>query len=93
MLDENWNLKVADFGWSKGGLVCETQSVGTSNYMPPETISGSYYSGQAVDLFSMAVIMFIVFTGHPPFDQATPSNAFYGPITQHRYDKFWAPHV
>lgn len=77
LLDSNFNLKIADFGWSKAGLVCETQQVGTKNYMPPETISGSYYSGSSIDLFSAAIILFIILTGHPPFGTAVSSDPYY----------------
>jgi len=42
--------------------------------MPPETTSGSYYSGQAVDTFSAAIILFVILSGHPPFNSATSAD-------------------
>jgi len=71
LLNADWNLKIADFGWSSNKLVCETNQVGTPNYMPPETSQGSYYSGQAVDVFSAAIIIFVILSGHPPFNNAS----------------------
>jgi len=45
LLDKDWNLKIADFGWSSKKLICETLNVGSDSYMPPETNDSNYYSG------------------------------------------------
>lgn len=65
MLDDKFNLKVADFGFAaptqghdKSGLL-HTQ-LGTFSYMAPEIHLGKAYTGQAVDLFAAAIILFIM---------------------------------
>lgn len=36
LLDENWDLKIADFGWSDNRVENFTERVGSDNYVPPE---------------------------------------------------------
>lgn len=43
-------------------------------------------------MFSLAVILFAMYSGHPPFDLATPSDSYYGLITRNRMEEFWAKH-
>jgi len=89
LLDEKWNLKIADFGWSKDTLINETKMVGTSSYMPPETLTPGIYSGQSVDLFSAAIITYILRAALPPFKQAVSSDLLYKTIIENRLDLFW----
>ena len=75
LLDENYNLKIIDFGFicslqGKGGTGFNTSRVGTPGYMAPELLSNKSYQGHVVDLFSLGVILFVMYVGRPPFSVA-----------------------
>jgi serine/threonine protein kinase len=97
MLDASFNLKVADFGFAaptmgrdgKGKL--KTQ-LGTQSYMAPEIHLGKSYSGQSVDLFAAAIILFIMISQRPPFASANPKDAHYSLLAAGRGDLFWKAH-
>jgi len=62
-------LKIIDFGlsccWAQGDKMM-TDKVGSTSYVAPEVLAGSY--GNEVDVWSCAVIMYILCCGRPPFD-------------------------
>lgn len=67
LFDDNFQIKLADFGFSKylsegrkGKLKTYT---GTESYMAPELHLRIDYNGASVDLFSAAIICFIMVTG------------------------------
>src|SRR5579875_2928906 len=67
--------------------------LGTIGYMAPEIIIKQPYNGAMVDLFSSAVILFIMVSGHPPFNRADyTSDQFYNKIYINRPDVFWRSH-
>jgi len=45
--------------------------------MAPEIIQHEAYSGQSVDLFACAVILFIMYSGTPPFMKADLKDPYY----------------
>ena len=75
MLDEHLNIKIVDFGFAanaegrdasgKNNTYC-----GTLSYMAPEIHEGRPYRGSEVDLFALSIIIFMLFAGHRPFDEA-----------------------
>jgi 5'-AMP-activated protein kinase, catalytic alpha subunit len=72
LLDENGNLKVSDFGLSAlpeqlrhDGLL-HTQC-GTPAYVAPEVLRNRGYDGARTDVWSCGVILFVLLTGHLPF--------------------------
>mmetsp|Transcript_12520 Transcript_12520/g.38228 ORF Transcript_12520/g.38228 Transcript_12520/m.38228 type:complete len:487 (-) Transcript_12520:2377-3837(-) len=70
LLDENMNVKIADFGLSNimhDGCFLKT-SCGSPNYAAPEVISGKLYAGPEVDVWSCGVIMYALLCGNLPFD-------------------------
>jgi len=60
--------------------------------MAPEIHARKPYSGASVDLFASAIILFIMFTQHPPFTKAEPSDPFYRLLCANRADLFWKAH-
>jgi serine/threonine protein kinase/ketosteroid isomerase-like protein len=67
--------KVVDFGVAKlkeysttgGGLTASGSLIGTPRYMSPEQCSGHTTDGRS-DIYSLAVILFEMLAGQPPFD-------------------------
>ncbi|KAK3325190.1 putative serine/threonine protein kinase [Apodospora peruviana] len=70
LLDENLNVKIADFGLSNimtDGNFLRT-SCGSPNYAAPEVINGKLYAGPEVDVWSCGVILYVLLVGRLPFD-------------------------
>jgi serine/threonine protein kinase len=72
LMDQNKNIKVADFGmaaWqasSENGLL--QTACGSPHYAAPEVIMGKKYNGRAADIWSCGVILFALLVGRLPFD-------------------------
>ncbi len=82
MMDSEWSLKLADFGFSKivkKNSKCKTY-LGTESYMSPEVIARKQYDGVRSDIFSLGVILFILVNGVPPMGKATRSDPYYSYI-------------
>ena len=60
--------------------------------MSPEIHARRPYVGASVDLFAAAIILFIMYTQHPPFTRAEPTDPFYKLICANRADLFWKAH-
>jgi serine/threonine protein kinase len=65
LLDEKFNLKIADFGFAApidgkdDSGFCKTK-LGTEGYMAPEIHMKKPYIGASVDLFACGIILFIM---------------------------------
>jgi len=75
LLDENGDLKVADFGLSalpaqfrQDGLL--HTACGTPAYIAPEVVSTKGYNGVKADIWSCGVILFVLMAGYLPFQGA-----------------------
>jgi len=82
LLDAEFNLKLADFGFStpiagRDGSGQLHSWKGSPNYMAPELFSKKPYIGQKVDLFAAGVLLFIMVARHPPFRIATMQDSRY----------------
>jgi serine/threonine protein kinase len=79
ILPETGELKIMDFGISRvssvepgtSGLTTAGTVMGTPDYMPPEQAQGKPADLRA-DVYSLAVVLFEVFTGKLPFRGETP---------------------
>lgn len=70
LLDEQLNVKIADFGLSnalKDGEFLLT-SCGSPNYAAPEVINGMRYTGPEIDVWSCGVILYVMLCGRLPFE-------------------------
>ncbi|RKP19012.1 tetrapyrrole biosynthesis, 5-aminolevulinic acid synthase [Rozella allomycis CSF55] len=70
LLDENWNIKLIDFGFIKetdGKSLMDTHC-GSLAYSAPEMIQGKKYTGFEVDIWSLGVILYTLCLGFLPFD-------------------------
>ena len=98
LLDEDFNLKVADFGFAgpaqgrdESGML--TTKLGTTNYMAPEIhAKNPKYNGKMTDLFASAIILFTMRSQNFPFSKAKKDEALYKCIVLHRADLFWSTH-
>lgn len=88
MLDEEFHLKVIDFGFASLFPRNET-FCGTGTYMAPELWQQKEYSGSAVDIFAAGVMLFFMVAGHPPFGTSRPTDQHYTTIVNNRGDLFW----
>ncbi len=79
ILPESADLKIMDFGISRvssvepgaAGLTTAGTVMGTPDYMPPEQAQGRPADFRS-DLYSLAVVLFEIFTGRLPFRGETP---------------------
>ena len=72
LLDQNFNLKVSDLGFStnlkghQGNSLLYTCK-GTPGYMAPELFTSKGYNGELADVFALGVVLFALVMGRPPF--------------------------
>lgn len=62
-------VKLCDFGYSKAenfGSGCKT-ACGTPEYMAPEVLTEATYKGNAADVWSLAVMLYVMIEGAFPF--------------------------
>jgi serine/threonine protein kinase len=58
--------------------------------MAPEIKIGLPYDGKQADIFSVAVILFIIVLGIFPFQEAKKDEYFYNLILTGRLEKYWS---
>ena len=94
LLEENFDVKIIDFGFSKEMDGVLTSKMGTAAYMAPEMLKKNpEYIGTDIDLFAAVVILFMLISKSPPFtDEASAKDPFYSLIKQNKMNKFWEAH-
>lgn len=93
LIDSELNLHIADFGFAvhaeeASKLKALSSYRGTKTYMAPEIKEGKVYSGFRIDLFSVAVILFIVVKGTFPFLEAKRADAYYSLLMSGQVDAY-----
>jgi serine/threonine protein kinase len=90
LVDEQLNLKVADFGFATYKKINALDSYrGTMTYMAPEIKEGKTYDGKKIDIFSTGVILFIIVLGIFPFKEAKKDEFFYSLIIEKKLETYW----
>ena len=99
MIDKNFNLKIADFGFAapiagRDGSGYLKSNLGTASYKAPELHLGLKYTGEGNDLFAAAVILFTMVSQRPPFGTADPKNdQLYQLLATDKASVFWQVHA
>ena len=75
LLDENDNVKIADFGFARwmSANMADT-SCGSPHYASPEIVKGIAYDGRLADIWSCGVILYALLSGRLPFDDPSFRN-------------------
>ena len=91
LVDDKLNLKVADFGFATFKKIHQLKSYkGTKTYMAPEIKEQKTYDGMQLDIFSTAVILFIIVQGIFPFHEAKKDEFYYNLLINGDYDTYWS---
>jgi len=89
-------MKLIDFGLAHGIKSNSANEyrkcLGTYGYMAPEVHQSHIYDISDADRFSLAVILFIMKSGHPPFNKAHKSDPYYK-LFMKKPKKFWRFHA
>lgn len=90
-------MKIADFGFAgalagRDGSGYMTTTLGTKPYMSPELNERQKYDGTKVDIFAAGVILFIMVSGTPPFNEAKKDEYFYKFLFHNKPELFWKVH-
>ncbi len=98
LLNKIYDVKIVDFGFAcplegRDGSGTNRSVIGTPGYMAPEILKKQPYQGQVVDLFALGVILFILYSGHPPFTMANEEDTYYKLLATNRSDLFWKAHA
>lgn len=78
LLDENFNLKLADFGLANvcdNGRKLETPC-GSPCYAAPEMLLGKAYNGLKADIWSSGVVLYAMICGFLPFEDQNISELY-----------------
>ena len=70
LLDSNWRVKLADFGFSsiyKQGELLDIWC-GSPQYCAPELYKAQLYDGPKVDIWSLGVVLYVLVCGYLPFE-------------------------
>jgi serine/threonine protein kinase len=87
LVDEKYNLKICDFGFSTSNTGHLKESCGTEGYKAPEVEKENpNYDGIKADIFSLGVVLFTLVTGVNGFDK---KNKLYRFIRIRNYDTYW----
>lgn len=79
LIGNDFKLKICDFGFAMDKTTMIQKKYGTPCYMAPEIIqnASSGYFGEQADIYSLGVILFIIYFGQPPFNKADERDNYY----------------
>merc|ERR1719273_1371727 len=87
LLDENYVLKIADFGFATSFVDDSGKShkmktaCGTKGYLAPELLKGKKYTHKC-DIFAYGIILFTTFAGFPPFQNAVETDWWWDKLSK-----------
>ena len=82
LINKNYGIKIVDFGFASRlenqyGAIYTNDFIGTQGYMAPEIFLWRPYLPAPADIFALGIILFILRTGHPPFNSARLNDPHY----------------
>jgi len=97
LIDENFRLKLIDFDLCQNLDSSFLEARGTPGYRAPEVKNGLCGDLRAADIYSAAVVLFIMMVGHPPYLEHSNGcdaeyDAFYK-IFRKNVNRFWEVHA
>ncbi|KAG6768391.1 hypothetical protein NC652_019317 [Populus alba x Populus x berolinensis] len=83
LIDEEFHLKIADFGIACGDAYCDSlaDDPGTYRWMAPEMIKKKSY-GRKVDVYSFGLILWEMVAGAIPYEDMTPIQAAFAVVNK-----------
>ena len=94
LLDSNFILKIADFGFSKQCQEIFHDFKGSEGFRSPEILKYHPYFGKPADIFAAGKILFFLQTRMVPFKIADKSRcAYWEFLCNKQYDEFWKNHT
>lgn len=75
MIDKTGYVKVVDFGFAKRLLYRTFTLCGTAQYLAPEILYNHGY-GKSIDLWTLGILIYELFTGTTPFKRKTRNELF-----------------
>eukprot|EP01083_Nonionella_stella_P269066 910079_1 len=81
LLDDRWNIKLADFGWCIHNPMFQKEQVrrstlcGTLDYLPPEMVVGEQHD-ESVDVWAIGILTYEFLVGRPPFEHASQKETY-----------------
>ena len=88
-LDENYNPKIFNFGFSSLNADNLQEYLGTPRYAAPEILAQHPYNGFKSDIFSLGQLLFILVNGIFGFISARNTDIYYNLIMLKNYDEYW----
>ena len=77
LFDSNFTIKLADFGSSSRIEHMQRNRLFPGKYVPPEALCNSNYRGDAADVFSLGIILFVMYSQQFPFFNVDGCDIFY----------------
>ena len=77
LLDSDLGVHLCDFGLSTHQPVSDESGVGSISYMAPEVISGTFYSPEKADIWSLGITLMKMILGKVPWQEASKDDPDY----------------
>ena len=87
LVNDNDECQICDFGLVASIPSMRSECVGKTLYMAPEVVACMPYNPTKADSWSLGVILFILLTGVPPFDEACPQDRCFQVAMKHGVER------
>jgi len=94
LIGKDYKLRICDFDGAFKEGDSKTMTGGTENWRPPEMINGdTIKSPNSVDIYSLGIILFVLFIGYSPYVEQPGKNDILGLGKMYENSKkFWESH-